>query len=26
LSIPKEEYVPTVEELCGEYLEKWGTE
>jgi len=24
LSIPKEEYVPTVEELCGEYLEKWG--
>jgi sulfoacetaldehyde dehydrogenase len=26
LSIPKEEYVPTVEELCGEYLEKWGTD
>jgi sulfoacetaldehyde dehydrogenase len=26
LSIPKEEYIPTVEELCGEYLEKWGTE
>ena len=24
LSIPKEEYVPTVEELCGDYLEKWG--
>jgi len=24
LSIPKEEYVPTVEELCGLYLEKWG--
>jgi sulfoacetaldehyde dehydrogenase len=24
LSIPKEEYVPSVEELCGEYLEKWG--
>jgi len=24
LSIPKEEYIPTVEELCGEYLEKWG--
>jgi sulfoacetaldehyde dehydrogenase len=24
LSIPKEEYVPTVEELCGAYLEKWG--
>ena len=26
LSIPKEEYVPTVEELCGEYLDKWGAE
>jgi sulfoacetaldehyde dehydrogenase len=26
LSIPKEEYVPTVESLCGEYLEKWGTD
>ena len=26
LSIPKEEYIPTVESLCGEYLEKWGTE
>ena len=24
LSIPKEEYIPTVEELCGEYLNKWG--
>ena len=24
LSIPKEEYIPTAEELCGEYLEKWG--
>ena len=24
LSIPKEEYVPSVEELCGDYLEKWG--
>jgi sulfoacetaldehyde dehydrogenase len=24
LSIPKEEYIPTVEELCGDYLEKWG--
>jgi sulfoacetaldehyde dehydrogenase len=24
LSIPKEEYIPTVEELCGEYLEKFG--
>ena len=26
LSIPKEEYVPSVEELCGEYLEKWGSD
>ena len=26
LSIPKEEYIPTVESLCGEYLEKWGTD
>ncbi len=26
LSIPKEEYIPTVEELCGDYLEKWGRE
>jgi acyl-CoA reductase-like NAD-dependent aldehyde dehydrogenase len=26
LSIPKEEYIPTVEELCGDYLEKWGTD
>jgi sulfoacetaldehyde dehydrogenase len=24
LSIPKEEYIPAVEDLCGEYLEKWG--
>ena len=24
LAIPKEEYIPTVEELCGDYLEKWG--
>ena len=24
LAIPKEEYVPTVEELCGAYLQKWG--
>jgi sulfoacetaldehyde dehydrogenase len=24
LSIPKEEYIPSVEELCGEYLQKWG--
>jgi sulfoacetaldehyde dehydrogenase len=26
LSIPKEEYIPTVEELCGAYLKKWGKE
>jgi len=26
LSIPKKEYVPTVEELCGDYLKKWGTD
>ncbi len=26
LSIPKEAYVPTVEELCGDYLNKWGRE
>ncbi len=24
LSIPKEEYIPSVEELCGDYLKKWG--
>jgi sulfoacetaldehyde dehydrogenase len=24
LAIPKEEYIPTAEELCGQYLEKWG--
>jgi sulfoacetaldehyde dehydrogenase len=24
LSIPKEEYVPAVEDLCGDYLAKWG--
>ena len=25
LSIPKKEYIiPTVEELCGEYLAKWA--
>jgi sulfoacetaldehyde dehydrogenase len=24
LSIPKEEYIPTPEELCGQYLKKWG--
>jgi sulfoacetaldehyde dehydrogenase len=24
LAIPKEEYIPTAEELCGAYLEKWG--
>ena len=26
LSIPKEEYIPKVEDLCGEYLKKWGTD
>jgi sulfoacetaldehyde dehydrogenase len=26
LSIPKKEYIPTVDELCGEYLKKWGTD
>ena len=26
LSIPKKEYIPSVEELCGEYLEKWGSD
>ncbi len=24
LAIPKEEYIPTEEELCGDYLKKWG--
>jgi sulfoacetaldehyde dehydrogenase len=24
LAIPKQEYIPTVEELCGNYLKKWG--
>ena len=24
LSIPKEEYIPSEEELCGDYLKKWG--
>jgi sulfoacetaldehyde dehydrogenase len=24
LSIPKEEYIPEVGDLCGEYLAKWG--
>jgi len=24
LAIPKEEYIPTAEELCGAYLERWG--
>lgn len=24
LSIPKEEYIPSAEELCGDYLQKWG--
>ena len=23
LSIPKEEYIPSAEELCGDYLQKW---
>jgi sulfoacetaldehyde dehydrogenase len=26
LSIPKEEYVPTVEDLCANYLKKYGTD
>ncbi len=26
LSIPKEEYIPAVEDLCGDYLKKWGTD
>jgi sulfoacetaldehyde dehydrogenase len=26
LSIPKEEYIPSEEELCGAYLKKWGKE
>jgi sulfoacetaldehyde dehydrogenase len=26
LSIPKDEYVPSVEELCSDYLSKWGRE
>ena len=26
LSIPKKEYIPTVDELCGDYLKKWGTD
>jgi sulfoacetaldehyde dehydrogenase len=26
LSIPKEEYIPKAEDLCGEYLKKWGTD
>ncbi len=24
LAIPKEEHIPSEEELCGEYLKKWG--
>lgn len=24
LSIPKEEYIPSAEELCDDYLQKWG--
>ncbi|MGD9123704.1 MAG: aldehyde dehydrogenase family protein [Desulfarculaceae bacterium] len=26
LSIPKKEYIPPPEELCGAYLAKWGTD
>jgi sulfoacetaldehyde dehydrogenase len=26
LSIPKEEYIPSEEELCADYLKKWGKE
>jgi sulfoacetaldehyde dehydrogenase len=26
LSIPKEEFIPTAEDLCGEYLKKWGAD
>jgi sulfoacetaldehyde dehydrogenase len=26
LSIPKEEYIPSEEELCADYLKKWGRE
>ena len=26
LSIPKEEYIPKVEDLCRQYLEKWGSD
>ena len=26
LSIPKKEYIPAVEDLCGDYLKKWGTD
>jgi sulfoacetaldehyde dehydrogenase len=26
LSIPKEEYIPTAEELCAQYLDKWGNQ
>ncbi len=26
LAIPKEEFIPTVEDLCGNYLKKWGTD
>ena len=24
LAVPKKEYIPNVEELCGDYLKKWG--
>ena len=26
LSIPKEEYIPSEEELCADYLKKWGND
>ena len=26
LSIPKKEFIPAVEDLCGDYLKKWGTD
>jgi len=24
MAIPKEEYIPSMEDLCGDYLAKWG--
>jgi sulfoacetaldehyde dehydrogenase len=26
LAIPKEEFIPTAEDLCAQYLERWGSE